>query len=156
MRARLLATGDARIVNVASGAHRRGHLRFDDLQREKSYRPFEVYGTTKLCNVLFTRELALQLAGTGVSANCLHPGFVATRFGDEAGPLYSIGVRIAKLFAISQEEGAKTTVYLASSPDVAQLTGGYFDECALANPSRAAENAEDARRLWEISERLAG
>ena len=123
LRERLIATPNARIVNVASGAHRSGHLDFADLQRAKSYKPFAVYGTTKLCNILFTRELSRRLAGTGVTANCLHPGFVATRFGNQSGRLYSLGVRIAKLGAISQEKGAATTVYLGSSPGVAGVSG---------------------------------
>jgi NAD(P)-dependent dehydrogenase (short-subunit alcohol dehydrogenase family) len=156
LRERLVATPGARIVNVASGAHRRGHVDFEDLQRAKKYVPFPVYGTTKLCNVLFTRELARRLAGTGVTANCLHPGFVATRFGNEAGPLYSMGVRVAKLFAINQDEGSRTTVYLASSPDVAGVTGGYFDKSALATPSVEAQDDVAARKLWEVSEKLAG
>src|SRR5437870_2337265 len=85
---RLAATG-ARIVNTASLAHRRGHIDFDDLQSEKNYKPLPVYGMTKLCNILFTRELARRLAGTGVTANCLHPGLVATNFGKQAGGIYS-------------------------------------------------------------------
>jgi NAD(P)-dependent dehydrogenase (short-subunit alcohol dehydrogenase family) len=156
LRERLAATPHARIVNVASGAHRSGHVDFADLQRAKTFRPFAVYGTTKLCNILFTRELARRLAGTGVTANCLHPGFVATRFGDQSGRLYSLGVRIAKLGAISQEKGAATTVYLASSPDVADITGEYFYKCARATPNRQAQDDAVAKRLWEESEKLAG
>jgi hypothetical protein len=91
-----------------------------------------------------------------VTANCLHPGFVATRFGDQSGRLYSLGVRIAKLGAISQEKGAATTVYLASSPDVADITGEYFYKCARATPNRQAQDDAVAKRLWEESEKLAG
>ncbi|MGZ3411713.1 MAG: SDR family oxidoreductase [Xanthobacteraceae bacterium] len=155
LRDRLVATPNARVVNVASAAHRGGHLDFNDLQRASSFKPYAVYGTTKLCNILFTRELARRLAGTGVTANCLHPGFVRTRFGNQAGGLYSFGVRAAKLFAISEEDGAKTTVYLASSPEVAQTSGGYFDKCAVATPSAEASDDAIARRLWEVSEMIA-
>jgi NAD(P)-dependent dehydrogenase (short-subunit alcohol dehydrogenase family) len=155
LRERLAATPHARLVNVASGAHRSGHLDFGDLQRARSYKPFAVYGTTKLCNILFTRELARRLADTGVTANCLHPGFVATRFGDQSGRLYSVGVRIAKLGAISQERGAATTIYLASSPDVADVSGAYFYKSVREMPSREAQDDAVAKRLWEESERIA-
>jgi NAD(P)-dependent dehydrogenase (short-subunit alcohol dehydrogenase family) len=155
LRKRLAATPHARIVNVASGAHRSGHLDFGDLQRARSYKPFAVYGTTKLCNILFTRELARQLEGKGIIANCLHPGFVATRFGDQSGRLYALGVRIAKLGAISQERGARTTIYLASSPDVSNVSGAYFYKSAPATPSREAQDDDVANRLWEASESIA-
>jgi NAD(P)-dependent dehydrogenase (short-subunit alcohol dehydrogenase family) len=151
---RLRAAGGARIVSTASEAHRRARLDFARLQEQKGARG---YGTTKLCNILFTRELARRLAGTGITANCLHPGFVATRFGHDAGGALRAGIAIAKrLFALSPEEGAKTMVYLASSPDVAGCSGGYYDRCAPAEPSPAARNDEDARRLWELSGRISG
>jgi NAD(P)-dependent dehydrogenase (short-subunit alcohol dehydrogenase family) len=156
LRQRLIATPQARVVNVASAAHRSGHVDFSDLQRAKNYRPFAVYGTTKLCNILFTRELARRLAGTGVTANCLHPGLVATRFGDQTGGYYAWGVWFAKLFAISPEKGAQTTIYLASSPDVAQTSGGYFAKCAPAIPTAEARDDTAARKLWEESETIAG
>ena len=115
------------------------------------------YGTTKLCNILFTRELARRIAGTGVTANCLHPGFVATRFGDNSGGALRAGITIAKrLFALSPEEGAKTMVYLASSPQVAGQSGGYYHRCAPAQPSRAAQSDPDARRLWDLSAGITG
>ena len=151
---RLRAAGGARIVSTASEAHRRAHLDFERLQDQKGTRG---YGATKLCNILFTRELARRLAGTDVTANCLHPGFVATRFGDDAGGMLRTGITIAKrLFALSPEEGAKTMVYLASSPEVAGESGGYFDRCAPAQPSPAARSEEDAARLWELSARISG
>jgi NAD(P)-dependent dehydrogenase (short-subunit alcohol dehydrogenase family) len=156
LRQRLLATPGARIVNTASDAHRRGHIVFEDLQSAKRYRPFRVYGTTKLCNIAFTHELARKLEGTRVIANALHPGFVATRFGDQAGGFYAWGVRVAKLFAITPEEGAETMVYLASSPDAARTSGGYFEKSRPSLPSREAQSDEVAQRLWTESERLAG
>lgn len=151
---RLRAAGGARIVSTASEAHRRGRLDFERLQEQKGARG---YGTSKLCNILFTRELARRLAGSGMTANCLHPGFVATRFGDEAGGVLRTGIAIAKrLFALSPEEGAKTMVYLAGSPEVAGRSGGYYERCAPAEPSRAARSDADARRLWELSAQIAG
>ena len=95
-------------------------LDFDDLQSEKGYGAIKAYGRSKLCNILFTRELARRLRGTAVTANCLHPGFVATRFADESGGPLSYLTRVAKLFAISPARGADTIIYLASAPDVAQ------------------------------------
>jgi NAD(P)-dependent dehydrogenase (short-subunit alcohol dehydrogenase family) len=133
LRERLLASGSARIINTASAAHQGATLDFDDLQSAKSFGAMKAYGRSKLCNILFTRELARRLHGTGVTANCLHPGFVATRFGDQSGALMSRLVWLAKFFAISPAKGAETIVYLASSPDVAKTTGQYFyDFNALA------------------------
>jgi NAD(P)-dependent dehydrogenase (short-subunit alcohol dehydrogenase family) len=152
----LAAAAPARIVNVASDAHRGNTIDFDDLQSERGYRGFTVYGRSKLMNILFTRELARRLAGSGVTANCLHPGFVASRFGDDNGGLMRIGIGIAKLFAISPEKGAETVVYLASSPDVAGTSGGYFAKSRPATPTAAAQDDAAARRLWAESERLSG
>jgi NAD(P)-dependent dehydrogenase (short-subunit alcohol dehydrogenase family) len=115
---------------------------------------FKVYGRSKLCNILFTRELARRLAGTGVTANSLHPGFVATRFGNETGGLISFGIRVGKRFALSPEEGAETLVYLASSPEVSTVTGEYFHKCRPAIPTAEAQDDEKARRLWSESSRL--
>jgi NAD(P)-dependent dehydrogenase (short-subunit alcohol dehydrogenase family) len=156
LRERLQAAAPARIVSVASAAHRGNTLDFADLQNARDYRGFTVYGRSKLANILFTRELARRLAGTGVTANCLHPGFVATRFGDNNGGLISLGIGVAKnLFAISPEKGAETIVYLASSPDVAGVTGGYFAKSRPAQPTAAAQDDAAARRLWEESAKLA-
>jgi NAD(P)-dependent dehydrogenase (short-subunit alcohol dehydrogenase family) len=155
LRERLMAAAPARIVNTASGAHRGNSLDFDDLQMEKSYRALTAYGRSKLANILFTRELARRLAGTGVTANCLHPGFVATGLGQRDGGFLGVMVRLAMLFAGKPEPGAKTIVHLAASPEVATATGGYFVDCREAQPSRAAQDDAAARRLWEESERLA-
>jgi NAD(P)-dependent dehydrogenase (short-subunit alcohol dehydrogenase family) len=145
----------ARIVNTASDAHRRAKLDFDDLQSKRSYSGFAVYSKSKLCNILFTRELARRIAGTGVTANALHPGFVATRFGDQSGGVLSALVRVAKpIGGISPEEGAKTIIYLASSPEVARTSGEYFTKCAAATPSAEARNDNDAKRLWDVSTEL--
>ena len=147
----------ARIVSTASGAHRRAKLDLDDLQSHHGFSGFAVYSKSKLCNILFNRELARRIAGTGVTANCLHPGFVATRFGDQSGGLLSAFVRIAKPFGgISPEEGAKTIVYLASSPNVASVSGEYFYECKIDMPSPEARSDRDAKKLWDLSAQISG
>jgi NAD(P)-dependent dehydrogenase (short-subunit alcohol dehydrogenase family) len=156
LRERLVATAPARIVNTASAAHRGNILDFDDLQMEKHYRALTAYGRSKLANMLFTRELARRLAGTGVTANCLHPGFVATGFGQSEGGIFAAMVRLSMVFAGRPETGAKTIVHLAASPDVASVTGGYFIDCREVVPSREAQDDAAARRLWQESLRLAG
>jgi NAD(P)-dependent dehydrogenase (short-subunit alcohol dehydrogenase family) len=153
---RLKATPGARIVSTASDAHKGAKLNFNDLQSEKGFSGFGVYGRSKLMNILFTRELAKRLAGSGVTANCLHPGFVATRFGDASGGILSWGVRAAKNFALTPEQGAQTIIYLASSPDVEGKSGGYYYKSALAVPTTEAQNDADAARLWDVSARLSG
>jgi NAD(P)-dependent dehydrogenase (short-subunit alcohol dehydrogenase family) len=150
----LIAGAPARIVSTASDAHRGNQLDFNDLQSARNYRGFTVYGRTKLMNILFTRELAKRLSGTGVVANALHPGFVATRFGDESGGLTAWGVRFAKLFAISPADGAETIVYLASSPQAATVSGGYFYKSRPATPTAAAQDDTAAARLWAETEKL--
>ncbi len=156
LRDSLEAAGEARIVNVASGAHRRATLDLDDLQCAKAYSAIKSYSRSKLCNILFTRELARRLDGTRITANSLHPGAVATRFGDEAGGLISRVVGFFKLLAISPEEGAKTIVYLASAPHVAKTSGRYFYMCRPLSPSLAAQDDAVAAKLWERSLALAG
>ena len=156
LRQPLRASAPARVVNVSSDAHKGKQLDFGDLQSEKNFRGFQVYGQSKLCNILFTRELARRWAGSGVNANCLHPGFVATKFGDQSGGLLSWGVRAAKMFAISPQKGAETIIYLASSPEVADANGLYFYKRQPATPTKQAQDDASARRLWQESERLAG
>jgi len=156
LRERLLASGAARIINTASAAHQGATLDLDDLQLAKGFGPRKAYGRSKLCNILFTRELSRRLRGTGVTVNCLHPGFVATRFGDQSGGLLSRLVWLAKFFAISPAEGAETLVYLASSPAVAETTGQYFYKCRATAPSLAAQDDRVAQSLWQRSAALAG
>jgi NAD(P)-dependent dehydrogenase (short-subunit alcohol dehydrogenase family) len=155
LRERLLAAGGARIINTASEAHRSATLDFDDLQSTKRYGGMKAYNRSKLCNILFTRELAQRLLGTGVTANCLHPGFVATRFGDQSGGLISRFIWLAKFFAISPIKGAETIVYLATSPEVAEITGQYFYKCSLTTPSRSGQDDRSALALWQRSAALA-
>jgi NAD(P)-dependent dehydrogenase (short-subunit alcohol dehydrogenase family) len=143
-----------RIVVTASNAHRGAKLDFSDLQSERGYRGFGVYSESKLMNILFTRALARRLT-RGVTANSLHPGFVATRFGDQSGGVMGGVIRLIKpVGAISPEEGAKTIVYLASSPEVAGVSGQYFFECKPITPTREAQNDEDGEKLWRISEEI--
>lgn len=156
---RLKGSAPARIVNVASTAHKGARsMGFDDLQATGGYRGMAVYSRSKLANVLFTRELARRLEGTGVTANSLHPGTVRTGWagdGDSQG-LMAIGMRIARPFFIGPAKGAETSIYLASSPEVEGVSGRYFVRCRDRTPSRAARDDDAARRLWEVSEELAG
>jgi len=146
----------ARIVTTASNAHRGAKLNFDDLQSRRGYIGFPVYSKSKLANILFNRELARRVP-QGVTANALHPGFVATRFGDNSGGIMRTVLKVAKpIGAISPEEGAKTIIYLASSPEVANVSGEYFYQCKPTTPTKEAQNDADARRLWEVSEQIAG
>jgi NAD(P)-dependent dehydrogenase (short-subunit alcohol dehydrogenase family) len=155
LRERLVASTSARVVSTASAAHQGARLDFDDLQLAKSFSAMKAYGRSKLCNILFTRELARRLLGAGDTANCLHPGFVATRIGDESGGSISHFAWLAKLFAISPEMGADTIVYLASSPAVAETTGEYFYKRQPIAPSPAAQDDRVAALLWERSAALA-
>ena len=156
LRDTLIASAPARIVSTSSAAHQGASLDFSDLQSAKGYRGFNVYGRSKLANILFTRELARRLAGTGVTANCLHPGAVATRFGDSSGGMVGLLLPVLRLFFISPDEGADTIVYLASSPEGAEATGAYFVKRKITEPSAAARDDVAAKRLWVESEKLAG
>ncbi len=156
LRERLLAAPGARIVNTSSDAHRSASVDFNDLQLAAGYGAFKAYCKSKLYNILFTRELARQLQGTGVIANSHHPGFVATRFGD-GGKGVGAGVfRLLKNFAITPEQGAQTMIYLASSKEAASISGAYFYKCVPKAPRPAAQDDAAAKRLWEVSARIAG
>lgn len=153
---KLLRSAPARIVNVASEAHRSATLDFSDLQSVSRYRGWRAYRRSKLCNILFTRELARRLEGTGVTANCIHPGFVRTGIGDNTSGLFRRGVRLLKRgFAIPVEQGARTLIYAAGAPEIAETTGAYFIECKPAAPSAAATDDAAAQRLWSESLALA-
>ena len=155
LRKNLAASAPARIVNTSSHAHRGAKLDFDDLQMKKSYSGFRAYGRSKLCNILFTRELARRLAGSGVTANSLHPGFVNTRFGGQNKGFGSQVFGLLKRFALTPEKGAETLIYLASADAPAKITGEYFYKRQVTPPSPEGQNDEAARRLWQESERLA-
>jgi NAD(P)-dependent dehydrogenase (short-subunit alcohol dehydrogenase family) len=157
LRERLIASAPARIVNTASRAHEDARLDFADLQMAGKYNFRAAYNRSKLANILFTRELARSLAGTGVTANCLHPGFVSTGLGQRDNVVLALLVRLAMaLRAGSAEAGAETIVYLASASDVAATTGQYFADCRPVTPSREAQDDAAALRLWSESTRLAG
>jgi NAD(P)-dependent dehydrogenase (short-subunit alcohol dehydrogenase family) len=154
---RLVASAPARIVNVASEGHRFGRVDLDDLQTEsRKYSWMRVYGASKLANVLFTYELARRLEGTGVTANCLHPGAVATRLGMNNGRLGRMVVPLLRPFFLTPAQGAETSIFLAASDRVAGVTGEYFARCAPKQSSRASRDVELAWGLWEASNRLTG
>jgi len=147
----------ARVVNVASDAHRPSRLDFDDLQFQRTpYRAFGAYGRTKLMNILFTREQARRLEGTAITVNAMHPGFVRSGFGQNNPGFFGGIIAIGQIFARTPERGARTLVWLATSPEVAGLSGKYFVDEHEAVPSAAARDDASARRLWEESERLVG
>ena len=152
----LCAAGRARVVTVASRAHSRAKLDFDDLQGERHWNGWRAYCASKLCNVLFNLELARRLEGKGVTANALHPGVIATGFGRENTGAWKWMLRVARVAMSSPEKGAATQIYLAASPDVEGVSGKYFVDCRPAKASAAGTDVASARRLWEISEGMTG
>lgn len=152
---RLRESAPARIVNVASDAHKfSAGIQFDDPGLSRGYRTMQVYGHSKLANLLFTRELARRLAGSGVTANCLHPGAVATGLGRNNGSWARAIISLIAPFFRTPERGAETTIHLATSPDVQAVSGAYFANCRPKTPSAAARDDVAALRLWELSESL--
>ena len=151
---KLLAGAPARVVNVASRAHQSGTLRFDDLMGARGYDGWSAYVQSKLANIAFTYELARRLAGSGVTANCLHPGVIASNFGN-AGPLMiRLGVRLGRPFMKGSARGADTSIYLASSPEVEGVSGKYFVNRRPARSNDESYDAAVATRLWKVSEEL--
>lgn len=147
----------ARIVNVASGSHYQGKVDFESFTKEKGYFIMKAYAQSKLANVLFTYELAERLKGTHVTVNCLHPGFVKTDIGNKKTNWYSsffwsLGTMLG---GISLQNGAKTSVYLASSPEVKGISGKYFDKCKAVEPNKDAYDTTLRGRLWKASENFA-
>jgi NAD(P)-dependent dehydrogenase (short-subunit alcohol dehydrogenase family) len=146
------ASSPARIINVSSGAHSSGKIDFDNLQGERSYSSFGPYGNSKLANILFTIELARRLEGTGVTVNALHPGLTSTGFGkNNPGFLMNIMGAVIPLIARSPEKGAKTSIYLASSPEIQGITGKYFVNCKVTQPAPQAADSAVAKKLWDVS-----
>jgi len=151
---RLLESPGARIVNVASDAHRfAGPLDFGDLQSQTRYRAMAVYGKSKLMNLLFTRELARRLEGTDTTVNAMHPGFVNSGLGSNNGWLGRAAMRVLSPFARTPEKGAETAVFLCSAPEVAGQSGGYWKDCRRHVPHAVAQRDADAERLWVTSAR---
>lgn len=158
LRPRLEESAPARVVGTASDAHRweRKRLDFEDLDARKKFGPMVTYGRSKLSNILFTRELGRRLDPAKITANCLHPGFVASDLGLNNGMVARVVFAVGRPFARTVEKGAETVVYLASAPEVARSTGGYFMDCKPHKPNFAARHDDDARRLWDVSARILG
>jgi NAD(P)-dependent dehydrogenase (short-subunit alcohol dehydrogenase family) len=152
----LKASAPARIVNVSSHAHEGASLDFGNLQGEKHFGGMEAYGQSKLANVLFTYELARRLEGTGVTVNALHPGFIATGFARNNGLFYNLGMKLIGLFIRKPEQGAQTSIYLASSPEVEGMTGKYYTDCKETPSSPLSHDQALAEKLWRVSLELTG
>jgi NAD(P)-dependent dehydrogenase (short-subunit alcohol dehydrogenase family) len=152
----LKAGAPARIVNVSSGAHQGGRIDFDALQSERRYDPIRVYSMTKLANILFTHELARRLDGTRITVNSVHPGVIATRLLEEYLDVPAAGAGTVRTFGGSPERGAETSIYLASSPEVEGISGGYFVNRQESRSSPASYDEATARKLWDVSARLTG
>ena len=157
LREPLAAARPARIITVASEGHRYSHIDWTRLATGADWKlALITYGNSKLCNIWFAREAARRLITQGITSNSLHPGPVATGFGDSGSLVFRLGVKIAKPFLLTAEQGAQTTIHLASSPDVEDVTGEYFIKSKRAKPSSRARDDVSARRLWELSEKLTG
>lgn len=156
LQGRLRGSAPARIVNVASDAHKFGALDLSDLQNERRYRSMKVYGQSKAANILFTRELARRLEGTGVSVNCIHPGAVATRLAQQNGVLARLLTRALSPFFRSPAQGADTAVWLASAPELQGVSGRYFYNRKELEPAGHARDADTAKQLFEASAKLVG
>jgi len=150
----LKASAPARIVNVSSAAHQGGKIDFDDLQGEKGYSMWKAYGQAKLALILFTYELARRLEGSGVTVNALHPGVIASDFGQGLGKFSRVGWKLAAPFMTSVERGAQTTLYLATSPEVEGISGKYFANRKEVRSSRRSYDQAVRQRLWQVSEEL--
>ena len=151
-------SNSARIVNVSSAAHQFvKRINFDDIQSEKSYKPFQVYGYTKLANILFTKKLSTILENENITVNCLHPGVVKTSFGQNNTSNINKALSfIAKPFMRTSKKGAETSIYLCSSPNVSNISGKYFYNCKVEKTSKWALDKEDSDKLWDISSKLTG
>lgn len=148
------AAGKARIINVASTAHRRGEFDPDNIQLKTGYDNWKAYGNSKLFNILFTTQLAKKLEGTEVTANCLHPGVIASNFGQSSTWLVRVFYKFAGPLMKDNRQGAETTIYLATSPEVEDVNGAYFSNKKVATPSKIARDEEAAKKLWVISEEI--
>jgi retinol dehydrogenase-12 len=155
---KIRGSAPARIVTVASSAHRGKYIDFDDLMSTRDYQMMRTYGRSKLANILFTRALAKRLAGTGVTANSLHPGMVATHLGQDNWFARVLGRAFLAVAGVPAAEGAKTSVYLATAAEVEGVSGGYYAKCRPAPLAAAPGALEDAiaERLWAVSEQLVG
>ena len=148
------ASVPSRIINVSSDAHKGAKINFDDIQGKKKYGVMYAYGQSKLANILFTYELARKLEGSGVTSNALHPGFVASSFGSNMSGAFRLILRFLQLFAMSSEKGAETSIYLATSPDVANINGKYFIKKKEVRTSVESYDKNVGEKLWKVSEEL--
>lgn len=153
---KIKASAPARVINTSSMAYAWGKMDFDNLQGEKKYGQWRAYGASKLENLLFTFELARRLAGTDVTANAVHPGFVRSDFARTASPVMRAVVRIGMAGALSVEKGARTTIWAATDPGLSRVTGKYLARSAVVEPAASARDEAAQKRLWEVSEKLAG
>jgi NAD(P)-dependent dehydrogenase (short-subunit alcohol dehydrogenase family) len=154
--ARPPASAPARIVNVASDAHKFSGIDFDNLQGERRYRTMKIYGQSKLANIMFTYELARRLDGSGVTVNCLHPGTVATGLGANNGAVAKVLIKLLATVFRTPESGAATSIYLASSPQVEGISGKYFSNCKPRRSTKISYDVAVQHRLWDISAQLTG
>jgi NAD(P)-dependent dehydrogenase (short-subunit alcohol dehydrogenase family) len=152
----LQASAPARVVTVASAQHKGQSVPFEDMTHEKRYAPLQIYAESKLMAIMFTYALARRLQGTGVTANTLHPGVVATNFGKDEGGMWRAFFTLLAPFERSPEQGARTAIYLASSPDVADVSGQYFVDSKVAHSSDASHDVTAQERLWTLSKQLTG
>ena len=136
------------IINLSSGLHSRGKINFDDIEFKKSYSGMSAYSQSKLALILFTKHLAHKLEGTGVTANCVHPGFVSTNLGRDSGLLAGT---FFKMFGKTPKEGAETSIYVASAKDLETVTGEYFVDKKIAHSSKASHDMDSAEKLWDLS-----
>ena len=151
---RIKAADQGRIISVASEAHRAGEFDPENIQLSDNFTPWKAYGNSKLFNILFTKELAHQLVETNVTANCLHPGVVASNFAQSGSWIMRVLFTIGKPFFVSPKKGAETSIYLATSDKVKDVSGAYFRSKKVATPSKTARNADAAGQLWDISKKL--
>jgi retinol dehydrogenase 12 len=157
LRELLAASAPARVVTVSSFGHNFARFEWDDLAKMERWKgETAVYGTSKLCNIWFAKESARRLQSKRVTSNALHPGAVASNFGASGSWLFRVGPKIARPFMLTSAQGARTSIYLASSPEVETVSGEYFAKCKIKQPSKRARDDESAKRLWEMSEQLCG
>jgi NAD(P)-dependent dehydrogenase (short-subunit alcohol dehydrogenase family) len=153
----LRTSAPARVITVSSSGHKQvRNIPWNDLSAAQRFRPLQAYHTSKLFNILFTAELSRRLAASGITANCADPGFVRTHLGRHATVGFGLFLKLTRPFQASVEAGAATSIYLASAPEVAEVTGGYFVKCRPATPSALSQDREAAEHLWQLSTQLSG
>ncbi len=150
------ASEPARIINVSSALHTRSSLNFDDLEGKKKYSGMDAYSKSKLANILFTYELARRLEGTRVTVNAVHPGLVSTNLSSNSSGFAKFVWNIMSIFALNVEKGAESSVFLATSPEIKNITGKYYSKMNMVPSSEESYNEENAKRLWKVSLKMTG